>query len=271
MDFIATILTEFGKSVASEAGKAAARALLSRKEEPAAQPDVEHGEWTVEVDPLWEAEAAANGFLQGLAAADHDAAWTWCDPAWPSDPDRARSFHDTIAAAPPINWVVRQHLVPEDWSQGEWLAWVLLDVVVTFDAGDGTFPALPAMIAVIPLESGWRVAEIDWNPQSQAEPESLPEEQAWQIRCERCPQELTIPVGTGPFQIRCPTCWTPQSIDRTAWFLEMFAAQEQPAEPSDLKRVIQCERCPQQISIPIGVGRIRLKCPSCWTPQEIDT
>jgi phage FluMu protein Com len=269
MEILATIVTELGKGFASEAGKVVARALFSRKE-PAAQPEVEQEEWTFAVDPLWEAEQAANGFLQCLAAADHDAAWIWCDPAWPSDPDRAQSFHDTIAAAPPIGWVVRQHWVPEDWNRGEWLNWVLLDVVVTFDAGDGTFPALPAMIAVMPLEGGWRVAEIDWNPQSQAEPEPSLEEQAWQVRCERCPHELPIPFGAGPFSIRCPECWTPQTIDRNA-LLFGFSPHELPAEAPPEKRVIQCERCPQKLSIPVGVGRIRLKCPACWTPQEIDT
>jgi hypothetical protein len=267
MEFFTTLLTELGKGFMGEAGKAGARALFSRE---APTPEPEHA-LEDELEPQDETQEALEGFFDCLAVGDPDAAWTWCDPEWPHDPQRSQSYHDTFSLAPPISWSVRQQYVPSDWSPGEWLEWVAWDVVVTFDNGDGSFSAHPAAVVALPLDDGWRIAEVVWDPGSDEAPEPVTEEEVWLVVCERCPAELAIPVGLGPFSIRCPDCWTPQTIDRDALFFESFGEPEVASEPLTEMRVVRCERCPQMLSIPIGVGRIRLKCPSCWTPQEIDT
>jgi hypothetical protein len=48
--------------------------------------------------------------------------------------------------------------------------------------------------------------------------------------------------------------------------------QQQPVDATDeARQVIPCTRCPQQLRIPVGIGRLRVKCPECWTVQIVDS
>lgn len=35
--------------------------------------------------------------------------------------------------------------------------------------------------------------------------------------------------------------------------------------------VLPCSRCPQSFTIPAGYGVLKVKCPACWTQQEVET
>lgn len=211
MEILVTIATELAKGFMGEAGKAGAKALFTRAEQT--QP----AEPIAEYDPLIEAEEAANSFLSAVAHGDRDVAWEWCDPAWADDPERSQSLTDTLQAAPPLNWTIKSLHVPDDWIEGEWLPWVALETIVTFDLGDGSYPVIPAMIWTVETDYGWRVADIAWDSAfygtSELENvfELLPSKQV--IQCSRCPQKLSVPVGIGRIRVKCPSCWTRTVID----------------------------------------------------------
>lgn len=284
LDIVISIFGEFAKGLASEAGKMSARAILSREsvDSTPAQASVAEEEElllaleSLPYDPWPGVEETAEGMFRCLAAGDRDTAWTWCDPAWPTDPERGQAFHDTFNASPPLSWTILERWAPEGWTEGQALPWAALSMVVTYDNGDGTFVGLPATVVAVPLEQGWRIYSLRWESSGAQEEQSVQEDFVLTgtdmlVQCERCPNQLSIPAGDGPYRVKCPECWTPQTVNRDAlhhtdlfeMFGEIFNA------PS--KQVIQCERCLQKLSIPVAVGRIRLKCPSCGTPQLIDT
>jgi hypothetical protein len=208
MEFLVSMLGEFAKSFAGEAGTATARALFKQKD---TEEDGRAAENEINDDPLWQARYVAESFLEALAAADHDTAWAWCDPNWPYDPKRSPSYHETFSYAPPISWSVRQQHVPPDWVEGTWLEWVATEMVITFDNGDGTFTGHPAIVVTIVQDEEWRIAGVLWNPHGLAAEEPSP--QGWVFQCERCPEHFEVAAGQGRVWAKCPSCWTPQEVD----------------------------------------------------------
>lgn len=264
MEIVGTLMLEIGKGFLGELGKAGARALFSRVSPESATPNP----GADDADELCGPREAVESFFTCLAAEDPGAAWSWCDPQWPFDPERGQSYNETFSFAPPINWVVKEWWGPEE-RHGALPDWLGAAVVVTFKAGNGTYSAHPAIVVAIPTHEGWRIGDVVWEAQAETQPETPVDPAGWQVTCERCPELLTVPFGEGAFKIRCAACWTPQTIDRGWLWLDLFG--DEPVERTPTKRVIRCERCPQKLSIPGGVGRIRLKCPACCTPQEFDT
>lgn len=211
MEFLINAVGEYAKGLMGELGKASARAIIGRGEHKNVAP--EQGAEEAHPDPLAEAQQVAETFWNCLSAGDHHAALSWCDPEWLDDPRRSQNLHDALEAAPAMNWSTRQCHVPSDWIDGNWLEWVVLEMIITFDLGDGSFSTLPLLVSMIPADEGWQVADIDWDAASEPEPELNLD---FLVQCERCPNHLAIPAGSGPYRIKCPECWTPQTIDRDA-------------------------------------------------------
>ncbi|HEX2081207.1 MAG TPA: hypothetical protein VHG08_26120 [Longimicrobium sp.] len=241
LDFFVAVAIEAGKGFFGEAGKAGARALFSRPTEPEQVVSNLEPERAL-YDPIGEAEYAGTAFLHALAQRDHDTAWAWCDPDWPNDPERSQSFHNTFSSAPPATWNIRERYVPADWQDGDDLPWIGLDVLVTFDLLDGTYSTIEGLLWIFPTTDGWRLADITWDSASQQAAAN---------------QEASLEsVFDELFQIPAD---------------EVLEADFTIHEEETAKRVILCTRCPQKLSIPVGVGRIRVKCPACWTQQVIDS
>jgi hypothetical protein len=235
IEFLKILAIESTKAFAGEAAKAGARTLFSERAqvEPVPHPE------PVVYDPVGDVQAVAEWFLSALSQRDHDAAWALCDPEWLYDPQRSQSYHATFEAAPPVSWAVRQIHVPEDWTEGQNLAWAGVEVLVTFDLENGTYSTIEGVLWIFPIAQEWRVADIYWPAAAEL--------------TEREPQVFTF-----------------DQPDIFAGFPWDAQVTEQPvAEPE--KRVILCTRCPQKLSVPVGVGRIRVKCPACWAQQVIDS
>jgi hypothetical protein len=237
LDIVAAVAIEAGKAFFGELGKAGARALLSR--DPELEPEAEPEQ--VRNDPVADAEEVGLAFLYALSQHDQDTAWTYCDPDWPHDPERSQSYHETFGAAPPASWNIREHYVPSDWRNGNDLPWVGLDVLVTFDLLDGSYSTLHGILWIFNINGEWRLTDINWDPDG-----SRATVEAQQT------SELSIEEFF-------------QGFDQTEG-VDFTVHESQPT-----KRVIVCTRCPQKLSIPVGVGRIRVKCPSCWTTQVLDS
>lgn len=240
IDIIKVLAVEAAKAFAGEAAKAGARAMFSERTQtgPAPRPEPMLQAEPI-YDPVADVQTVGEWFLSALAQGDHDAAWALCDPGWPYDPERSQSYHATFDAAPPVSWAVRQIYVPEDWTAGSFLAWAGVEVLVTFDLQNGTSSAIEGVLWIFPIEEEWRVADIYWPPA----PESAEAE----------PQEFAADLS-----------------DLFAGFVGDVQILEEPVHESEM-RVILCTRCPQKLSIPVGVGRIRVKCPACWTTQVLDS
>jgi hypothetical protein len=239
IDILKVLAVEAAKAFAGEAAKAGARAMFSERTQTEQVPRPEP---LLQVEPVYDPVAdvrtVGEWFLSALAQGDHDAAWALCDPGWPYDPERSQSYHATFGAAPPVSWAVRQIHVPEDWTPGSFLAWAGVEVLVTFDLQNGTYSAIEGVLWIFPIAEEWRVADIYWPPAA----ESAEAEQ----------QEFEASLS---------------DIFDFTWDAPVV---EQPVHQPE-KRVILCTRCPQKLSIPVGVGRIRVKCPACWTTQVLDS
>jgi hypothetical protein len=239
IEFLKILGTEAAKAFAGEAAKAGARALFSERTQAERVPQPEAISPPEQAsDPVFDAQAVGEWFLSALAQQDHDAAWALCDPEWPYDPERSQSYHATFGAAPPISWAVRQIHVPGDWTPGNTPAWAGVEVLVTFDLQNGTYSAIEGVLWIFPIANEWRVADVYWAPA----PESTEVEQ------KEFAADLSEIFG----------------LDWDAQVMELSIREPE-------KRVILCTRCPQKLSVPVGVGRIRVKCPACWTQQVIDS
>jgi hypothetical protein len=239
IEFLKVLAVETTKAFAGEAAKAGARALFSKRTqaekvaEPGPMAQIEPG-----YDPIADVQTVAEWFLSALKQRDHDAAWALCDPAWPYDPERSQSYHATFGAAPPLSWDVPQIHVPADWTPGNILAWAGVEVLVTFDLQNGTYSTIEGVLWIFPIAHEWRVADIYWPPTAELTEAEQPEFAA------SLSDVFDLP-------------WVAQFV-------------EQPVHEPE-KRVILCTRCTQKLSVPVGVGRIRVKCPTCRTQQVLDS
>lgn len=223
-EFIGGIVSELFKGFAGEAGKAGARALFSSGSAPGspAEPEDEH------FDPLHDPWEMADGFLNALAHGDPDTAWTYCDPYVADDPERHERLIVILDAVPPVSWAVQNMHVPEEWREGDWLPWGVIQSVITYPRDDGGFDALPALITMLNGDDGWRVADVHWQEDSEQRSEPLlPAGRVvgWQLDwqssvaevhvlpCNRCPQNFTVPAGYGILKVKCPACWTQQEVE----------------------------------------------------------
>lgn len=220
-EIISGLLSELGKGFAGEAGKAGARALFSSRSEKGPTPPPEDS------DPFAEPQEMVDGFLNALAQATLDDAWGYCDQTWADDPERSERLHVILQAAPPVSWAIQNLYAPEDWTDGDWLPWALVEVVVTFPLETGGHEVLPAVVTTVNTDEGWCVADVHWTGETEdsVEPE-LPAGKIsgwkdWEssaaeyhaIPCTRCPQEFRIPAGYGVLNARCPACWTQQAVE----------------------------------------------------------
>lgn len=219
-EFFSGALSELLKGFAGEAGKAGARALFSSRAEDTS------GQHSVQFDALQEPKDLVDGFLNALAHRDQDAAWTYCDQTWADDPARSESLHVTLDAAPPLSWAIQEVYVPADWAEGNWLAWAIVEVVVTFPGEGGGFDVIPAHVTTFNGDTGWHIADVHWSPGEENEQVELPTGRVigwkdWEsavdqyhvLPCSRCSQEFLIPAGYGMLKVKCPACWTQQEVE----------------------------------------------------------
>lgn len=184
-------------------------------------------------DPLSEAQATINGFLTALAARDWDALGTWCDPDWVENPDNAAVIDNTLEAAPPLSWAFRESYVPDTWFPGTHLPWVLAELLVTFDLGDGQYATVPGVFQASQSLNGWLVSYLEWqSTESDVSEPAEPEEDV---------------LNPYPFS------------DPFSSIFDSFQALG-PA-------VLVCAGCGQKLSVPSDQGRLRVTCPKCRNVQ----
>jgi hypothetical protein len=242
------IFAELAKGAASELGKAAVRLIFSSSKRDSVAPTAARGAAVSpaateeELDALLaeveeeqsltsEAESVAHGFFEALRTADRRSALSWCDPDWRNDPDRSHALREVLDAAPPVSWDLRDMYGPEDWDGRSPLPWVQFEAVVTYETGAGTYEVIPTRFWVADTRFGWRVWNIAWWPDREQEPAVAHDE-----------------------------------VEFSQVFAELFESQI-----SEVHQVIPCTRCPQKLSIPVGTGRLRVRCPECWTVQFVDS
>jgi hypothetical protein len=174
------------------------------------------------VDPVSEAQGVVDAFLSALRDRDPESMAFLCDPSWGGHPGTAALMDATLAAAPPVSWHFRTLHVPGDWSSGDELAWLVADLVVTFDVGGGGYETIPAGMRAVNGVDGWRIDWLEWGA-AEASPmeeqpvaisESLSDFFDLQylpagdeiVTCARCEQQLRVPTDKGRLRVTCPKC-----------------------------------------------------------------
>jgi hypothetical protein len=181
-------------------------------------------------DPISEAEGAVSGFLTALAERDSDTLWSWCEPTLAQDPNTMALLEASWDAAAPVSWSFRERYVPSDWTPHAVLPWVVFDLVVTFDTGEGRYETIPAVLRSDRFGDGWLISYLEW--------ESAPEE---------------------PIEV----LESDEVVDLSDIFSDIFSSQVFPV-------VIDCARCGQQLSVPVDKGRLRVTCPTCKNVEWFD-
>jgi hypothetical protein len=187
------------------------------------------------IDPVEEAAVVMGGFLQALADRDVDACLSFCDVAWSVQDDTCDLMNHTLSSAPPVSWAFTELHVPETWIAGAWLPWLVAEMVVTFDVGDGRFEPLPAVLRAVHTEQGPRINYLWWGESVEPEPEPAAELDFSQIAAE----------------------------DFSAIFGQLFPA----VDPQPVTAIVECARCGQKLRVPTDKGRLRVTCRKCANVQ----
>lgn len=201
-----------------ETGSKLIEAVVNRAFER--RPDAQYSH--VHVDPVAEAQEVIDAFLSALQHRDTESMVLLCEPYWGEHPDTATLLDTTLASAPPVSWGFRTLHVPGDWTSGEVLAWLVADLVVTFDIGNGGFETIPAGMRAVNGAYGWRIDWLEWGVPEPAPVEVASEEMFGSlsdffdieylpatrdtVTCANCAQQLRVPTDKGRLRVSCPRC-----------------------------------------------------------------
>lgn len=172
-------------------------------------------------DPVAEAQGAMDAFLNALHHRDTESMVLLCEPYWGEQPDTATLLDATLASAPPVSWGFQTLHVPDDWRIGEVLPWLVAELVVTFDIGNG-FETIPAAMRAVNGAYGWRIDWLEWGAPEPAPVEVVSEDAFGSlsdffdvhyrpathdtVTCANCAQRLRVPTNKGRLRVRCPRC-----------------------------------------------------------------